>query len=87
MHLIASRLTDLAGFVSALADLPLEPEVEGVMRITDLELDLPIELEVRLAAGDRLEIDVALPAQQIETTMMPVFHRMRLEVTTKDAPR
>ncbi len=54
------------------------------MRLERATLDLPIELDVRSGDDGRVEIISAPPTQHVETTYMPVFHRIRLTVTADE---
>jgi hypothetical protein len=54
------------------------------MRLEQAKVDLPIELDVYTTPDGRVEIASSPPTQQIETTYMPVFHRIRLTVTADE---
>lgn len=51
-----------------------------------LSLDLPVELSVELRTDTRQRIDMSTPTQTVETSVMPVWHQLRvtlaLEVDT-----
>lgn len=54
----------------------------GAMEVERLEVDLPMEVDVT-ALGDKVaRIGIGPPTQWVETTVMPVFHRIRLVVET-----
>ena len=52
------------------------------MLVERVEIDTPIELDVRVSDGDAVELIGGPPTQTIETTWMPVFHRIRLTIGT-----
>ena len=52
----------------------------GELRTEEVLLDLPVELELRVAEDGSVRIGGAPPTQRIRTSVMPVFHRMRLRV-------
>lgn len=51
------------------------------MLVEEMRLDLPIELGVVTHESGRVELASAPPTQHVQTTYMPVFHRLRLTVT------
>lgn len=54
----------------------------GAMEVERLEFDLPMEMDVT-ALGDTVgRVGIGPPTQWVETTVMPVFHRIRLTVET-----
>jgi hypothetical protein len=58
--------------------------------VEKLELELPFELDVLVDGGGDVRLAGAPPTQYTETTIMPVFHKIKLCVTGKpgapDAP-
>lgn len=58
----------------------VDPVTGYAMTVEEMKLDLPIELKVAVA-GDRVtHVKASPPTQLFETTVMPVFHRLRLRV-------
>lgn len=80
------RLLSLADFLAELAGAAgIDPEISGkeILAVSEIKLDLPIELDLLQERGV-WEIDAAPPTQKIETTVMPVLHRVRLRVSVDD---
>ena len=58
---------------------PLEDATLGHRLTVDaLKLNMPVELRVEVDDGGDIIVKGAAPTQTVETTVMPVFHRMRL---------
>lgn len=83
--LISSSLGAVSEIILGLADLSDSEALNGIVRTTEVALDLPIELEVRYGDDGVLLIDIAPPTQQVETSVMPVFHRLMIQVGIEDA--
>jgi hypothetical protein len=66
----------------------VEPEVAGdeVLAVSEIKLDLPFELDLLQEQG-AWQLDAAPPTQKIETTVMPVWHRLRLRVSLENGER
>jgi hypothetical protein len=75
-------LTELADVENVDAD----PREEGIVSISEMNIDLPFELDL-LQESDAWQLDAAPPTQKIETTVMPVWHRLRLRVTVENGER
>ena len=73
-----SPLAELADLVAACADLSADPT--GDLSVTEVVVELPVELGVRADADGLVELVAAPPRQAMETTVMPVLHRIRLRV-------
>lgn len=71
---------ELVGALVAVSEPVQTPDGGVAAVIEEMELDLPVELDV-LTVCDRLVLAAAPPTQQTETTVLPVFHRFRLRVT------
>ncbi len=78
-------LAPLAAFVQRLLDLGLDTDGMTKARLKKLQLDMPIELQVRVAEDGSVMLGSGPPTQQIETSFMPVFHQLRVIVTSSDA--
>ena len=50
------------------------------MHMERADLDLPVELDAEVAEDGAVSLTSAPPTQHVETTYMPVFHRLRLVV-------
>jgi len=79
-------LPTLSELVAGLADIGEEAEDAG-MRAESVEVDLPVEFYVRPASdgeddGDDSDgsIECSPPTQYTETSIMPVFHRLKIRI-------
>ena len=77
-----AALPPFAALVDALGALDLdEPEIEQAaeaIRIDRITVDFPIELEVTVAGNTVARVGASPPTQRTETTVMPVFHQLRM---------
>jgi hypothetical protein len=83
------RLPSLAEFLGEVASAAgVEPEGAGAeqLAVSEIKVDLPFELDLVQSDG-AWQLDAAPPTQWIETTVMPVWHRIRLRVTLDDGER
>jgi hypothetical protein len=60
---------------------PDEEALGGGLWVERVSLDLPFELEVAAAADGGVILGGAPPTQHLETSIMPVLHRLRLRIT------
>lgn len=81
----AGGLSPFAAFVQGLADLDLESAApaDGLL-VEEVRLELPVELRVEVEEDGQVRVSGAPPTQHVETTVMPVFHRLSLRVTRSD---
>jgi hypothetical protein len=57
----------------------LEEAIWGHRLTVDaLKLNMPVELRVDIDEGGNVVVKGSAPTQTVETTVMPVFHRIRL---------
>jgi len=79
----SDRLPTLAGFLSELAtaaSVDADSPGEESILVSEIKVDLPIELNLLQEQGV-WQLDASPPSQKTETTVMPVWHRVRLRVT------
>jgi hypothetical protein len=50
------------------------------MSIESVKIEMPFELDVRVDSNGRLVVGGSPPTQQLETTFMPVFHKMKVNI-------
>ncbi|EWY41500.1 hypothetical protein N825_27685 [Skermanella stibiiresistens SB22] len=75
---------DLAADLAVFAET-LEDEEAGVaMSIDRMTIDLPVELEVRVGEDGRVALGSEPPTQYTDTSVMPVFHRLRITLGGPD---
>ena len=74
-------LPSVADFISELTSggTRIQDEVQG-LSVTEMTLDLPIELSVE-QSGDRLELRSGPPTQRTATSILPVFHRLKVRIS------
>ena len=78
-------LAPLGDFVSGLVDLDLEVRGEGlVVTVEELALEMPIEVGIAVADDGRVALAAAPPTQRIETSILPVFHQLRVRIALSD---
>ncbi|MGK7953860.1 MAG: hypothetical protein AB4063_01120 [Crocosphaera sp.] len=80
-------LIPFADMVQQLVDYgePLEdPFSNQTMMIEKVKVDMPVEIKVLVEDDGVTTIKSNAPTQSMETTIMPVFHRMRLTVELED---
>jgi hypothetical protein len=73
---VAELIHDLANY-----EQPFDPKTGQAMTIEQIRLDMPIELRVGVDNDGTVHLKGAPPTQRTETTIMPVFHRMKLRIT------
>ena len=79
---LSEFLAELAGAASVDADFAGEETIW----ISEIKIDLPIELNLLEELG-AWQLDASPPTQKIETTVMPVWHRVRLRVAVNNGER
>jgi hypothetical protein len=85
----ADRLPSLADLLSELAGAAsIDPRAEGdeMLAVSEIKVDLPIELDLLEERG-AWQLDAAPPSQKVATTVMPVWHRVRLRVSLDNGER
>lgn len=60
------------------------PELGCVITIEQLTVDMPIELKVTVNPDGTCTVKGSPPTQLVQTTVMPVWHQMRLRVVRED---
>lgn len=86
---LSDRLPGLSEFLAELAGavvVDADSRAEETMWVSEIKIDLPIELNLLEELG-AWQLDAAPPTQKVETTVMPVWHRVRLRVTVNHGER
>ncbi len=87
---VEDRLPSLAEFVgelAAAASVDHDASIDAEMFYVDsIQLELPFELDLVQENGV-WQIDAAPPTQIVDTTVMPVLHRVRMTVSLDDGER
>lgn len=82
-----SLLMPVAQLVEELTDYEkqiVDPQTGYAMTIEQLMVDMPIELKVTVNQDGSVNLKSSPPTQLVKTTIMPVFHQMRLRVVRED---
>jgi hypothetical protein len=74
---LVGKLTDYPKFIA-------DRQTGLAMTIEQLTVNIPIELKVIVNPDGTVNIKGSPPTQLVQTTVMPVFHHMRLKVVRKD---
>jgi hypothetical protein len=79
-------LPPIASLVAALADIDEAAAVlsDDTITIEELSVASPIELEVVIEDDGALRLTGSTPTQWTETTVLPVFHAIRLTIARSD---
>jgi hypothetical protein len=77
--------------VGGIAEMILEllPEPRGgplEVRVSQLTIDMPVEVTPQADAGGRLALETGPPSQSFRTSVMPVFHRIVLRAELVEEP-
>ncbi len=62
----------------------VDPVTGFVMTIEQVIVDLPVEVRVEVNEDGTVQVKGSPPTQIFETSIMPVFHRMKLRVARED---
>jgi hypothetical protein len=54
--------------------------------VTEVKVDMPVEMVIQVDEGGKIRLASVPPTQQIETTIFPVLHRMRLCLVVENGP-
>ena len=73
-----------AEFMDALLDLaepPTLPNQDIGMYVKDLEIRMPVEMQLQSHSTERLHLRLSPPTQRTATSVFPVLHNIRLRMT------
>lgn len=77
---IAQLVEELTSYEKQIVD----PETGFAITLEQITVDMPIELKVTVNADGTVQLTGSPPTQLVSTTIMPVFHHMRLRVVRED---
>jgi hypothetical protein len=77
---IAQLVEELTSYDKQIVD----PETGYAMTLEQVTVDMPIELKVAVNPDGTVKLTGSPPTQLVSTTIMPVFHHMRLRVVRED---
>ncbi|NMF86711.1 hypothetical protein [Nodosilinea sp. P-1105] len=84
---VRNNLLPIAELIEHFADLSdrLENSESGyALEIEQVNVDLPIELNVSVDDDGAVTLHGSAPTQATRTTFLPVFHRMSLQIVPDD---
>lgn len=73
---VSELISNMARFIGQIGD----PDSGQVLTVEQLNFDLPVELQLEIDDQGHLNLKAAPPTQQIETSVMPIFHQIKLSV-------
>lgn len=82
-------LSPIVNFVTGFTDIVDEMRNEEVgiaCSVTNVKIELPVEIGVEVDDNGNVSLASAPPTQQIETTIFPVLHRMRIVLVVENGP-
>ncbi|MFZ6012343.1 MAG: hypothetical protein ACOYXT_18515 [Bacteroidota bacterium] len=86
--LIDPKLVPIAEMITSLSELEGAVEDEGwglKMSIEEIEIEMPMEFDIMTDDLGNLVLGSAPPTQTIETSYMPVFHKVKLGIKILNA--
>jgi len=81
-----SSLADFLGDLVSAAGVETDSMAPEAMVVSEIRLDLPFELDLLEEQG-AWQLDAGPPTQWIETSVMPVWHRLRIKVSLDNGER
>ena len=76
-------LVAFSALIELLADIEYRQEdaqLGMALTVDSLTFDFPFEADVRRDEFGRVTLDAAPPTQELETSTMPVFHRLKVRI-------
>lgn len=79
--IIDRALLPVSQFMAALGDIQGEIRNEvSSMSIENIKIEMPFEMDIKNDDNDNLVLSSSPPTQKIETSFMPVFHKIKLNI-------
>lgn len=80
-RVIDKALLPVNELIMALGDIQGEIKNEFCeMSIESIKIEMPFEMDIRNDTDDNIVLSSSPPTQKIETTFMPVFHKIKLNI-------
>ncbi|NET56056.1 MAG: hypothetical protein F6K47_07750 [Symploca sp. SIO2E6] len=79
-HTLHSPLAEVVEQLTDWDEILTDSQTGSTMHIEAMKLEMPLELRIQADATGNLSLNGSAPTQTIETTIMPVFHRLKLGV-------
>lgn len=83
---IDEAFLEISDFVQELADMEGQVGSEAIgvsMEIEKATMELPVELDIQVDDQGKVYLGAIPPMYYVETTIMPVFHQIKLKVERK----
>lgn len=80
---VDEAMLEMGDFVAQMSDIEgllVSEEEAMVMQAEKVSLDIPIQLDLRVQEDGTVVIGTSPPLYYVETTIMPVFHQMQLNI-------
>ncbi|UII31262.1 hypothetical protein LVD17_23505 [Fulvivirga ulvae] len=80
---VDEAMLELGDFVYEMSDIDgylTSTEAEFALKMENVELDIPVQLDIRVAPDGTVQIGGSPPLYYVETTVMPVFHQMKINI-------
>lgn len=80
---IDEAMLEIGDFVSQMSDIDgylTSEEAEFALEMEKVDLDMPLQLDIRVAEDGRVNIGSSPPLYYVETTIMPVFHQIQISI-------
>ncbi|NEQ70044.1 MAG: hypothetical protein F6K21_33430 [Symploca sp. SIO2D2] len=75
-----SPLAEVVGQLTDWDEILAEPQTGSTMHVEAVKLEMPLELLIQADETGKLSLNGSAPTQTTETTIMPVFHRLKLRL-------
>ncbi|MBL6445548.1 hypothetical protein JMN32_04465 [Fulvivirga sp. 29W222] len=85
---VDEAMLEMSEFVYEMSDIDgylTSEEAEFALKMEGAELDIPVQLDIRVAEDGTVKIGGSPPLYYVETTVMPVFHQMKIHIQ-RDKP-
>ncbi len=76
--------SELIKQLSDLTDRLEDPESDYALEIERVNVELPLELNIAVDDEGTITFHGSAPTQTTETTILPVFHRLSLQIVPDD---
>lgn len=81
---VLMQFSEMIDILSDYEKQRVDPETGQVMTIEEIKLNYPIELKVTTDSEEKVTIKSSPPTQRTETTILPVFHQIKMRIVRDD---
>ena len=79
-HNIHSPLAEVVEQLTGWDEMLIDSQIGRTMHVEAVKLEMPLEFRVQADETGKLSLNGSAPTQTTETTIMPVFHRIKLRL-------